>query len=248
MRKEDFERQVNALVPIPDFRTTAALFAFGQELGQTSESDGVRDLLNAVHFISRHFDREVLQNTYEMKRHGSAALPEELVAAAVLLQDGDEPESLPEQIHRGYLLGFYAPKAADEISPLALCCILERRVPHLYHTEHFGGFDPEAVFSSAKEFAGQQGISVTAAFRHIAADGAVHPGVHVGQRLLSYGQPEMTDALNDIFACCPAVAAWVTFDVDQDNVSVNYNPQWLELQQRQEPVQSGMELPDQPTM
>lgn len=242
MKKEDFERQVNALIPTPDFRTTAALFAFGQELGQTSESDGVRDLLNALHFISRHFDQEVLQNTYEIIRHGSAALPGELVAAAVLLQDGDAPESMPEQIHRGYLLGFYAPKEADELSPLALCCILERGVPHVFHTEHFDSFDPEAVFSSAKEYAGKRGISVTAAFRHIAADGAVRPGVHEAQRLLASGQPEMTEALNDIFACCPAVAAWITFNVDHDQVSVNYNPQWLELRQQQEPAQGGMEM------
>jgi len=242
MKKEDFERQVNALVPTPDFRTTAALFALGQDLGQTSESDGVRDLLNALHFISRHFDSEVLQDAYGIIRHGHAALPGELVAAAVLLQDGDAPESLPEQIHRGYLLGFYAPKVADELSPLALCCIFEHGVPHMYHTEHFGSFDPKVVFSSAKEYARQQETSVTAAFRHIAADGSVRPGVHEAQRLLSYGQPEMTEALNDIFVCCPAVAAWITFNVDEDRVSVNHNSRWLELRQRQEPAQDGMEM------
>lgn len=35
--KQDFEQQINALIPRPDPETTADLFAFGQELGETAE-------------------------------------------------------------------------------------------------------------------------------------------------------------------------------------------------------------------
>ena len=37
MTKEDFERQINATIPRPDPEITAALFKFGQELGQEGE-------------------------------------------------------------------------------------------------------------------------------------------------------------------------------------------------------------------
>ncbi len=232
MTKEDFERQVNALVPAPDFQTTAALFRFGQELGQTPECDGVRDLLNSLNFISRHFDREVLQNVYGIIRYGSAALPGELVAAAVLLQDGNAPESLPDLIRHGHLLGFYAPKEAGEISPLVVCCIIEGGKMCVTHTEHFGSFDPEKVFWDAKGYAGQNRISVTEALRHAAADGT---------KLLSSIQPEITEALCDISDCCPAVAAQIMFDADWDNIIVEHNPLWRELRQQQEPAQGGME-------
>jgi len=241
MTKEDFERQVNTLVPAPDFQTTAALFRFGQELGQTPECDGVRDLLNSLDFISRHFDQEVLQNAYGLIRQGSAALPGELVAAAVLLQDGDAPESLPDLIQRGHLLGFYAPKEGGEISPLAVCCIIEGGKMCVTHTEHFGSFDPEKAFWDAKGYAGQHGTSVTEALQHAAADGTAGHTVCEPQRLLSNSQPEITEALCDIFACCPAVAAQIMFDADWDKITVEHNPLWLELRQGQDPAQGGME-------
>lgn len=240
MTKENFERQINALIPKPDIWTTASLFAFGQELMREPEYDGAQALFNSLEFISRHFDGEVLQSAYELIQD-SASLPEELVAAAVFLQDGEAPGDVAGMVRRGYLMGGYVPKDAGALSPLALCCILEDRKLHVYHTEHFGSFDPETVFSSVKEYASQQGVPVTEAFRHIAADGSVSLGVHEARRLLTSGQPEMTEALNDIFACCPAVAAWISFDVDQGRVSVNHNPLWLELWQRQEHAQGGME-------
>lgn len=58
MTKENFERQINALVSRLDVWTTASLFAFGQELMRPPEYDGVQALLNSLEFISRHFDAE----------------------------------------------------------------------------------------------------------------------------------------------------------------------------------------------
>lgn len=91
MTKEDFEGKLNALVPQPDPETTAALFAFGQELGQESDRDGVQDLLNCMSFVSRHFSAATAQGVYEIIRHGSAALPDEMVAAAVYIENGSTP-------------------------------------------------------------------------------------------------------------------------------------------------------------
>ena len=51
MTKEAFEGKLNALVPQPDPEITAALFAFGQELGQEEACDGVRELLNSMSFV-----------------------------------------------------------------------------------------------------------------------------------------------------------------------------------------------------
>ena len=41
--------------------------------------------------------------------------------------------------------------------------------------------------------------------------------------------PGMAKALSDIFKRCPAVAARITFDVDQSRISVEYNPLWKTL-------------------
>lgn len=55
MTKEDFERQINALIPQPDPETTSTLFVFGQELVQEDVCSGVQELLYSMSFISRHF-------------------------------------------------------------------------------------------------------------------------------------------------------------------------------------------------
>ena len=241
VKKEDFERQVNELVPKPDPQTTSALFAFGQELDAESECDSTLELLNSLEFISRHFDPEVLQNAYEIIRHGSAALPEELVAASVFLQDGDTPEHVARQVSNGYLMCFYTPKGEGEISPLAICSITENGKQRVAYTAHFGSFVPEDVFSGAREYARQHGISVAEALQYAAVDGSVSPAVCGARKIMSGYRMEVTEALCDIFACCPAVAARISFDADQEQVSVEYNPLWLELRQQQEPVQDGMQ-------
>lgn len=82
MDKQDFEQQISALVPQPDPETNAALFAFGQELGNEPGCDGAQDLLNSLYFISRHFNAEITQGAYEIIQHG-AVLPGEMVAAAL---------------------------------------------------------------------------------------------------------------------------------------------------------------------
>ena len=88
MTKEDFERQINATIPRPDPEITAALFKFGQELGLEGECFNAHALLTSLQFIARNFSERTLQSAYEIISYGSAALPDEMVAAAVYLGFG----------------------------------------------------------------------------------------------------------------------------------------------------------------
>ena len=47
--------------------------------------------------------------------------------------------------------------------------------------------------------------------------------------------------MESAFAQCPAVAAKITFDTDQREVTVDYNPLWLERQKLSGPRMGGME-------
>ena len=205
MERTDFERQINALVPRPDPETTADLFAFGQELGDTAECFGVQALLTSLQFIARNFDGQTLQSAYEIIRHGFAALPDEMVAAAVYLQNGCTPQHAAEMAEAGVLMCFHQPDSANEPSPLAVCTVIENGASRVFHTLHFGAFGGY-------------------------------------KKILVSGDADMTQALSAIFRRCPAVAAHMTFDVDRGQAEVEYNPLWLELRQKQEPEQGGMQL------
>lgn len=153
MDKQDFEQQISALVPQPDPETNAALFAFGQELGQESDRDGVQDLLNCMSFVSRHFSAATAQGVYEIIRHGSAALPDEMVAAAVYIENGSTPQNAAEMAEAGLLMCFHQPESAEESSPLAVCTMKEDGISLELHTLHFGAFDPDTALRSAQQYA-----------------------------------------------------------------------------------------------
>lgn len=230
MKKEEFEQQLQTIIPRPSPGTTAALYEMGLDaLGEK----GPQDILNAFDFIAWHFDREVLQGAYEIVRYGSAALPGELVAAAVFLQNGDTPERMSHLAHDGYLMCFHCPKETGEASPLALCTIIEGGKTQELFSMRFGGFEPDTVLSTAKEYAKQRGITVTEALRCTSADGTVSADLFEAQKILIDRWPEMAQALSGIFDRCPAVAARVTFNVNQDRVTMEYNPLWKKVCQQQ---------------
>lgn len=241
MERTDFERQINALIPRPDPETTADLFAFGQELGETAECYGVRALLTSLQFIARNFDRQTLQGAYEIIQHGFAALPGEMIAAAVYLQNGCTPQHAAEMAETGMLMCFHQPDSANESSPLALCTVIENGTSREFHTLHFGGFDPETTLRAAQEYAQAHHTSVAGALLSLTTDMEVNPDGGYKKILVS-GDPDMTQALSAIFRCCPAVAAHLTFDAGRGQAEVEYNPLWLELRQKQEPEQGGMQL------
>ena len=241
MDKQDFEQQINALIPRPDPETTADLFAFGQELGETAECYGIRDLLTSLQFIARNFDRQTLQGAYEIIRHGFAALPGEMVAAAVYLQNGCTPQDAAEMAEAGVLMCFHQPDSATEPSPLAVCTVIENGASSEFHTLHFGAFDPETALRSAQEYAQARHTSVAGALLSLTTDMEINPDGGYKKILVS-GDPDMTQALSAVFLRCPAVAARLTFDAGRSQTMVEYNPLWLELRQKQEPEQGGMQL------
>lgn len=241
MERTDFEQRINTLLLRPDPGTTAALFALGQELGQEDACDGARELLDSLRFISRHFSSETTQGVYEIIRHGAAALPSEMVAAAVYIEGGGTPQGAAEMADAGQFLYSHWLPSAEEISPLAVCDLTESGQRLSCHTLHFGAFDPDAALLSAQRYAHDRQLSVIDALLSLTADLKLDSGSGAGKLLVS-GDPDMTGSLSAIFHRCPAMAARLTFDVDCGRTVVEYNPLWLELRQKQEPVQGGMQL------
>ena len=230
MERKEFERQLHALVPQPDPEITAALFSFGQELGQEDNYDGVRGLLNSLSFVSRHFSAATAQGVYEIIQHGSAALPDEMVAAAVYLENGSTPQAVAEMADAGSLMCFHWPQGVEELSPMAFCVVTEGEQSRSFYTLHFGAFDPDTALRSAQQYAHDRQLSVTDALLSLTTDMALNSNGGARNILVS-NDPDMTQALSAIFHRCPAVAARLTFDADRSQTMVEYNPLWLELHQ-----------------
>lgn len=241
MERKEFERQLHALVPQPDPEITAALFSFGQELGQEDNYDGVRGLLNSLSFVSRHFSAATAQGVYEIIQHGSAALPDEMVAAAVYLENGSTPQAVAEMADAGSLMCFHWPQGVEELSPMAFCVVTEGEQSRSFYTLHFGAFDPDTALRSAQQYAHDRQLSVTDALLSLTTDMALNSNGGARKILVS-NDPDMTQALSAIFHRCPAVAARLTFDADRSQTMVEYNPLWLELHQQQKPEQGEMQL------
>ena len=146
MKKEEFEQQIQAMIPCPSPETTANLYELGLD---TMDDEGPQSILAAFDFIARNFDRSVLQSAYEIIHHGSAALPGEMVAAAVFLQNGDTPARMSRMAEQGYLMCFHTPKVMGEASPLAICTVIEGGKTQALYSTRFGTFEPEEVFSRA---------------------------------------------------------------------------------------------------
>lgn len=236
MKKKEFERRMGELIPLPDMETTATLYQFGLECREDDTPNlGPEELLNALGFIARNFDRQVLQGTYEIIRHGSAALASEMVAAAVYLQNGATPKHMAQMAHDGHLMCFYTPDCPEGASPLAVCSVIERGEERAFYSLHFGSYEPEAAFRYAQGYALQHKISVSRALRYVTADLSIDPGGGEGRKILQGGDSRMTRAMFAIFKQCPAIAAHVTFDADQGRVTVEHNPLWLKLREEQEP-------------
>ena len=212
MKKEEFEQQIQAMIPRPSPETTADLYELGLEV---LDVQGPQEVLAALDFISRNFDRSVLQSAYEIIQHGSAALPGEMVAAAVFLQNGDTSAHMAQMADAGHLMCFYTPREMGEVSPLAVCTVIENGKTSDFYSTRFGTFGPEETFSRAKAYAKQRNVTVTQALQRVTVS------EEIGRDM-----PGMAKALSDIFKRCPAVAAHITFDVDQSRVSVEYNPLW----------------------
>ena len=137
------------------------------------------------------------------------------MAAAVFLQNGDTSAHMAQMADAGHLMCFYTPREMGEVSPLAVCTVIECGKTSNFYSTRFGSFGPEETFARAKAYAKQRNVTVTQALQRVTVS------EEIGRDM-----PGMAKALSDIFKRCPAVAAHITFDVDQSRVSVEYNPLW----------------------
>ena len=128
---------------------------------------GPQEVLAALDFISRNFDRSVLQSAYEIIQHGSAALPGEMVAAAVFLQNGDTSAHMAQMADAGHLMCFYTPREMGEVSPLAVCTVIECGKTSNFYSTRFGSFGPKETFARAKAYAKQRNVTVTQALQRV---------------------------------------------------------------------------------
>ena len=196
-------------------------------------------MLYSMSFISWHFSPATVQGVYEIIRHGLAALPGEMVAAAVYLENGSTLQDIAKMADLGMLMCFHCPRNMEELSPLALCVVTEGGHSLYFHTLHFGAFDPDTAMRSAQQCAHDRQLSVAKALLSLTTDMA--PDSQTGAKnLLVSNDSEMVLALYRICFRCPAMAACLIFDADCRQTIVECNPLWLELRQKQEAVQGGM--------
>ena len=237
MQKKEFIRQLNELVPRPDPVTTEALYRFDRECAESEHMD----MLTALRVVARNFSGETLQGAYELIRRRNAALPGELFAAAVCLQAGRTPAEVSALARKGRLMGFFGPERPEEPSRIAACTVVESGREHRFYTMHFGRFNPQHVLERAITYGRETGISTAQAMARFTMDHpefAEEPG---GPRCILNGlDSELTEALFQLPADCPAVAAHITCSADLGIAEVAYHPLWLERNQSQASMQPQM--------
>ena len=234
MQKKEFIRQLNELVPRPDPVTTEALYRFDREC---AESEYI-DMLTALRVVARNFSGETLQGAYEIIQHQNAALPSEMFAAAVCLQAGRTPAEVSGLAREGRLMGFFGPERPEEPSRIAACTMVEAGREQRFYTMDFGRFNPQHALKMAITYGRKAGISVTQAMACLTLDQpefAEEPG---GPRCILHGWgSELTEALFQLPADCPAVAAHITCSADLGIAEVACHPLWPERNQSQTPMQ-----------
>ena len=221
--EEQVRKVVQELVPLPDPTITERLYRFGLSSGMGEY------ILDSLGFIARNFDPRTVQGVYEMFDHGNA-LPPEMVAAAVYIQYEVTSECAAEMAQNLMLMGFHFPDSADELSPLALCTIIEDGNKYEVPTQVFGSFKPEEAYRCAKEYALAHSCKVSDALRNLSLGWENKLEFGSDPMILDDFNAHMYEVMDNIFDQCSAVAARITFDVDQDQVTTKYNPRWLEQQ------------------
>ena len=233
MVKEEFDRQIAQAVPRPDAKTTEAWYAYGLDMCDGFSLSFLEKVVTAFGFLANNFSRETVQNVYEAISCATL-LPSEMVAAAVLMQNGAAAQQIATLADQGCLMCFHTPGSADENSPLALLTVRERGKEKTFYTVDFGSFQPEKTLLRAGAFAKGQVIPVTNAVSLLWNDKSTCPAKadDSSHRLFVGNDPEMTQALAAIFKTCPAVAAHITFLAEENRVQTEYNPLWRELAER----------------
>ena len=233
MIKEGFDHLLRQAVPRPDAKTTEAWYCYGLDMCDEFSHSFLEKMVTAFGFLANNFSPGTVQDVYSVISH-APLLPSELVAAAVYMQHGTTVQQIAGLADQGCLLGFHTPRSADENSPLALLSVQESGNVKTFYTVDFGSFQPEKTLYRARAFAREQAISVTNAVALLWNDKTSCPAKadDSSHRLFMGNDPEMIQAMTAIFKTCPAVAAHITFEAEENRVQIEHNPLWRELAER----------------
>lgn len=233
MKKEEFEQLIRLAVPRPDAKATEAWYAYGLDMCDEFSHSFLEKMVTVFGFLANNFSPEAVQAVYGVISY-AAILPSEMVAAAVHMQNGSTARQIAALADQGCLMCFHTPRSADENSPLALLTVREKGKEKTFYTVDFGSFQPDNTLLRARTFAREHAIPVTNAVTLLWNDKTSCPAKtdDSSHRLFMANDPEMTQAMTAIFKTCPAVAAYITFLVEENRVRTEYNPLWRELAER----------------
>lgn len=233
MKKEEFAELLHQTLSSPDAESTEEWYTYGLDMCDEFSYSFLEQMITSFGFLANNFSPETVQAVY-----GSIScatlLPSELVAAAVYMQNGAPAQRIAELADQGCLMCFHTPRSADENSPLALLTVQENGKSKTFYTVDFGSFQPEKTLYRARVFAKEQAVSVTNAVALLWNDKTSCPAKadDSSHRLFMGSDPEMIQAMTAIFKTCPAVAAHITFEAEENRVQTEYNPRWRELAER----------------
>lgn len=239
MDQYEFLRELDKVLPSPDPQLAKRLIEFAEE----NEIVFYEEYLASLRFVARNFDQDTLASIPKMVDDQNMILPDEMAAAAICVQGGVPVDQVQQMACEGLLMGFFDARRAvnGELSPLAVCSVVEHGREEKFCTAYFGSFSPGDALHRAVEYAGQYDTTTAYALKNLTADLRVDVDAPSGRRILDQRRPSLLRAMESAFAQCPAVAAKITFDTDQREVTVDYNPLWLERQKMTGPRMGGME-------
>lgn len=224
---------IRQAVPCPDAKTTETWHGYGLDMCREFSYDFLAAMMISFGFLKHNFSPDTVQNVYNAISC-TTLLPSELVAAAVYIQNGKTAPQVAVLAERGHLTCFHTPRSADENSPLGLLSVQENGNVKTFYTVDFGSFQPEKILLRARTFAKEHAIPVTNAVALLWNDKSSCPAKadDSSHRLFMANDPEMIRAMTAIFKTCPAVAAHITFEAEENRVQIDYNPLWRELAER----------------
>ena len=248
MDQYEFRRELDAVLPSPDPQLAKRLIDFAEENKiYFSETEYkvvfYEEYLASLRFLARNFRQDTLASILKMIDDQNMILPDEMAAAAICVLGGVPVDQVQQMACEGLLMGFFDARRAvnGELSPLAVCSVVEHGREEKFCTAYFGSFSPGDALHRAVEYAGQHDTTTAYALKNLTADLQVDVDAPEAKRILDRRRPSLLRAMESAFAQCPAVAAKVTFDTDQREVTVDYNPLWLERQKMTGPRMGGME-------
>ena len=239
MNQYEFQRELDEVLPSPDPRLAKRLIDFTEE----NEIVFYEEYLASLRFVARNFDQDNLASIPNMIDDQNMILPDEMAAAAICVQGGVPVDQVQQMACEGLLMGFFDARVVDNggLSPLAVCSVVEHGREEKFCTAYFGSFSPGDALHRAVEYAGQHDITTAYALKYLTADLQVDADAPEAKRILDRHRPSLLRAMESAIAQCPAVAAKITFNTDQREVTVDYNPLWLERQKMTGPRMGGME-------